>query len=145
MAIDLKTLSPKELQALIANASAQMQEARVSHIQSVKQKIEHLLSQSGLSLDDIYPSRGKKGAGKKGKTGTVAPKYRNPDDASQTWTGRGRQPLWFAQAIKRRGVTVESLLIDGAAKPAATAKRAKAPKKVPRKVAKRAGKKATAK
>jgi DNA-binding protein H-NS len=24
----------------------------------------------------------------------VAPRYRNPADASQQWTGRGRQPQW---------------------------------------------------
>lgn len=27
----------------------------------------------------------------------VPPKYRNPDDRSQTWTGRGRMPLWAAE------------------------------------------------
>lgn len=27
----------------------------------------------------------------------IAPKYRNPDDKKQTWTGRGRMPLWAAE------------------------------------------------
>lgn len=27
----------------------------------------------------------------------VAPKYRNPADKNQTWTGRGRMPLWAAE------------------------------------------------
>lgn len=27
----------------------------------------------------------------------IAPKYRNPDDRKQTWTGRGRMPLWAAE------------------------------------------------
>jgi DNA-binding protein H-NS len=36
-------------------------------------------------------------AGKK-----VAPKYRNPADANQTWTGRGRTPLWV-QALQTAG------------------------------------------
>jgi DNA-binding protein H-NS len=120
MAIDLKSLSPKELKALIANAESHMQEARASQIQDVRKKIDALLSSSGLSLADIYPTRGGKG----GKRGTVAPKYRNPEDPSQTWTGRGKRPLWFAAAVKRRGVTAESLLIEGAAKAkAAPAKR----------------------
>jgi len=145
MAIDLKTLSPKELQALIENANAQMHEARTSQIQSVKQKIEALLGSSGLSLEDIYPSRGKKAAGKKGKTGSVAPKYRDPSNPSQMWSGRGRQPAWFAKALRRRGVTVESLLIDGSAKPAAPAKSASPAKKAVKKAAKRAGKKTAAK
>lgn len=31
---------------------------------------------------------------------TVKPKYRNPADESETWTGRGRQPLWLVAALK---------------------------------------------
>jgi DNA-binding protein H-NS len=145
MAIDLKNLSPKELQALIANASAHMQEARVAHVRAIKDKIDALLSHAGLSLDDIYPSRGKKVAGKKGKTGSVAPKYRDPSDPSVTWSGRGRQPLWFVKALKRRGVTEADLLIDGAASSVAQPRRAKAAKKTPKKAVKRAVRKTAAK
>lgn len=135
MAIDLKNLSPKELEALIANASAHMHEARTAQVQAVKEKIEALLRHGGLSLQDIFPSRGKKVA--KGKTGSVAPKYRDPSDPSVTWSGRGRQPAWFVKALKRRGVTEADLLIGGSAKPAAPAKRAKAAKKVAKKAVKR--------
>lgn len=35
-----------------------------------------------------------------GKRGTVAPKYRNPANVDQTWTGRGRSPLWAAELQK---------------------------------------------
>jgi DNA-binding protein H-NS len=130
MAIDLKALSPKELQALIAGANAQMQEARVTQIRTVREKIDGLLKSAGLTLDEVYPTRGgKKAAGKKGNTGSsVAPKYRDPSDPSQTWSGRGRQPIWFAAALKKRGVTAESLLIGGAVTKAAPAKKAPAKK-----------------
>jgi DNA-binding protein H-NS len=125
MAIDLKSLSPKELQALIANANAQMKEAHGSMIQDVRKKIDALLNLSGLTMAEVYPTRGgKKAAGKKG-TRSVAPKYRNPANASETWSGRGRQPVWFATAIKKRGVTAESLLIGGTPKAASTKKAAK--------------------
>jgi DNA-binding protein H-NS len=145
MTIDLKTLSPKELLALIANAKVQMHEAQATQVQTVKGKIETLLSNSGLTLDDVYSTRGKKAAGKKRSKSSVAPKYQNPSDPSQVWSGRGRQPIWFSKALNRRGVTMEDLLIGGAAKSAAPAAREKAAKKAPRKVAKRASKKATAK
>lgn len=138
MAIDLKNLTPKELQALIANASAHMQEARVAHVRAIKDKIDALLSHAGLHLDEIYPWRGKKVAGKKGKTGSVAPKYRDPSDPSVTWSGRGRQPAWFVKALKRRGVTEADLLIDGSAATDAQPKRAKAAKKTPKKAVKKA-------
>jgi DNA-binding protein H-NS len=133
MAIDLKSLSPKELKALIANAESQMQEARASQVQEVRKKIDALLSSSGLTLADIYPARGGKG----GKRGAVAPKYRNPEDPSQTWTGRGKRPLWFAAALKRRGVTAESLLIEGGRKAKAAPAKKAAKKAVRRKVKRR--------
>ncbi len=128
MAIDLKNLSPKELQALIAGANAQMQKARATQIRTVREKIDGLLKSAGLTINDVYPTRGgKKASGKKG-TGSVAPKYRNPSNASETWSGRGRQPIWFAEALKKRGVTAESLLIGGAVTKAAPAKKAPAKK-----------------
>jgi DNA-binding protein H-NS len=30
----------------------------------------------------------------------VPPKYRNPDNPSETWAGRGLKPRWLAAAIK---------------------------------------------
>ena len=98
--------------------------------------IERLLKSSSLSLADVYPTRGSKGA--KGPKSVVAPKYRNPENGTQTWSGRGKRPLWFVQALKKRGVTAESLLIDGAPK-AAPAKTVR--KGAVKKVAKTAAKK----
>jgi DNA-binding protein H-NS len=139
MAIDLKNFSPKELEALIANASAQLGAARTAVIKAARQKIDALLEANNLSIHDVYPTRGKKavvGAGA-GKSGAVAPKYRSPEDPSITWSGRGRAPEWFKKALKRRGVTAETLFIDGSSAPAAPTKRAAAAKKAVRKGAKR--------
>ncbi|GLQ97625.1 H-NS histone family protein [Dyella mobilis] len=137
MAVDLKSLSPKELQALITNAESHMQEARANQVHAVKEKIDAILHSSGLTLADIYGTQAKTGKrGARGGKGSVAPKYRNPENPSETWTGRGRSPLWFASAIKKRGVTAESLLIGGAPK---------ATKKVTKKASKKSAKKATRK
>jgi DNA-binding protein H-NS len=35
-----------------------------------------------------------------GKRGKVAPKYRNPENPAETWTGRGLRPRWLAAAMK---------------------------------------------
>ncbi len=133
MAINLENLSPSELQALIKNAEAQIDAARKTHIQSVRTQIDALLSRSGLALDEVYPRRG--GKAPKAAKPAVAPKYRNPENPTQTWSGRGKRPQWFNDALKKRGVTAESLLIQGAAKavPAKTVKKAKAKKAAARK------------
>src|SRR5690348_4999753 len=108
MAVNLKTLSPSELQALIDSAQAQMSDARKNLVQDVRVKIDALLKDSGLTLDDVYHRRGS-GKAKTGKSGStlkgskVAPKYRNPENPAQAWTGRGRQPAWVVAALKKRG------------------------------------------
>ena len=149
MAVNLETLSPKELQALIADAQSKMKAAHANLIQDVRKKMEALLSTSGVTLAEVYPTRGgKKAGGKKGNTSSVAPKYRDPSDPSKTWSGRGRKPSWFVDALKRRGVNAESLLIAGASKAMAPAKKAaanaskKAAKGRPAAAAKPASKKA---
>jgi DNA-binding protein H-NS len=43
----------------------------------------------------------------------VFPKYRNPQEPSQTWSGRGKQPRWLSSALKL-GHTIEEFLIGGA-------------------------------
>lgn len=50
----------------------------------------------------IHPLKGRK----------VLPKYRNPDDHSQVWAGRGNKPRWLAAALKKRGVKLESFAIE---------------------------------
>ena len=141
MPVNLENLSPKELQAVIADANAKMKNAHSNLILDVRKKIDHLLSNSGLTWADVYPTRGGKKA--TSKKGSVAPKYRDLLDPTKTWSGRGRQPVWFTQAIKKRGVTAESLLIDGST--ITTKAPVKAAKNVVKKATKKAVKKTAAK
>lgn len=135
MAVKLDGLSPKELQTLIAQAQSKMESARAEHIQRVKAKIDTLLKAEGLQLSEIYAGRG----GKRGKrAGAGVPKYRNPADPSQTWTGHGKKPTWFLVALKKSGVTADALLITRAVTKKAPVKKAArkgAAKKVTRKAA----------
>jgi DNA-binding protein H-NS len=127
MAINLESLSPAELKALIANAESQMHSARANHVKEVRSKVDALLKTSGLTLAEVYPTRGGKSA--QGLRPPVAPKYRNPNNEAQTWSGRGKRPIWFVEALRKRGVTAESLLIQGAKKVLPTKVVKKAPAK----------------
>ena len=44
----------------------------------------------------------------------VFPKFRNPDDPSETWAGRGKQPRWLAEQL-RSGKKVDDFRIEMAA------------------------------
>jgi DNA-binding protein H-NS len=50
----------------------------------------------------------------RGVRGKVAPKYRNPENPSETWAGRGLKPRWLAAAIKS-GKKLDDFSISGAA------------------------------
>jgi DNA-binding protein H-NS len=49
-------------------------------------------------------------AGSKLRGRKVKPKYRNPANRSETWTGRGRMPLWMAALVKK-GKKAQEFLI----------------------------------
>jgi len=63
---------------------------------SVKAALADLATKHGFSVDELY---GKRGKGK----GSAAAKYRNPDNPSETWTGRGRKPNWLVAKLKKGG------------------------------------------
>lgn len=135
MAIDLAGLSPAELAKLISQANAQMATARANEIAKAKGKIEAILTVAGLSIDDVFPRRGKAG-GKLGKrAGSGAPKYRNPRNPEQTWSGMGKRPRWLAEALAG-GAKLEAFAIAGPAT-APVVKRA-APKTAKKRVPKQA-------
>jgi DNA-binding protein H-NS len=63
-----------------------------------------LLKKHGLGLSDVKAAlrAAKPAAGRNMQKGRkVKPKYRNPHDGSQTWTGRGRMPLWMTDLLKK--------------------------------------------
>ena len=95
MAIDLDKLGYGELDELIAKAEKQKTKIHREQRDAVKKKLIKIAKDEGYTIEELF---GGKSGGK--KTGKVAPKYRNPKDASQTWSGRGKRPLWFVDAIK---------------------------------------------
>ena len=86
----LQKMSLKELTTLQTRISQAIAEKRIEERSEVRAKMEEIARASGFSVADLF--------GGKGKRGKVAPKYRNPKDPSQTWTGRGRRPLWIVEA-----------------------------------------------
>ncbi len=111
MSIDLNRLSAKELQALINQATKRKTTLdKRGPIAAVRSKLTKLAATEGYSIAELFGGVAKKPAAKtsprearparvttKGrKLGKVAPKYRNPDNGSETWSGRGKQPTWLA-------------------------------------------------
>ena len=85
-------------------------------------KMESIARENGFELHELLAERNTRGkkskiASKKRSSSKkprsrakVEPKYRNPDNQSQTWTGRGRQPLWVIAQLES-GNSLDNLKI----------------------------------
>ena len=72
-------------------------------------KIAKLIgSDIGAAPAKTTPAAAKRVSPNKGRK--VKPKYRNPKQRNDTWTGRGRQPRWLVHELTT-GKKIESFLI----------------------------------
>ena len=116
MAIDLNDLSQKELATLITKAKRRKTAlAKRKPITTVRARIRALAKSEGYTIEELFGGTGatrtaakKSTAGR--KLGKVPPKYRNPGNKDETWTGRGKQPRWLAAEVAK-GKKVEDFLI----------------------------------
>jgi DNA-binding protein H-NS len=111
MAIDISKLNETQLTALMGRIQARLHELQLEKVARVRDQVIAMITSEGLDYAELMQhtalARRKKNSDRRAK---VAPKYRNPADRSQTWSGRGRQPRWFKAAL-RKGKTERSLLI----------------------------------
>lgn len=107
MAVNLEKLSPLELEELIAAAAEQKKKLQKQRLSEVRNKLIALAREEGYTIEELF---GGGGGGRARSTRSVAPKYRNPADPAQTWSGRGKRPRWV-QAQIDAGKTLESLAI----------------------------------
>ncbi|MDJ0822696.1 MAG: H-NS histone family protein [Paracoccaceae bacterium] len=102
MPIDLEQLSKDELQKLKADVDKALKTIDTRRRAEAKRAAEQAAKEFGFSLEEVLTGGGK---GSKG-----APKYANPADPAQTWTGRGRKPNWIIDALKS-GKSLDDLTI----------------------------------
>lgn len=93
--IDLEFLTVDDLLVLRDRVT----KALSSRIETERRDLESRLARLKRA-DFAAPFRLAKGGRVIGGRATVAPKYRNPDNPSETWSGRGRKPRWMTDAMK---------------------------------------------
>ena len=95
MTINLEKLSLRELkdlQSQVARAIAGFEDRRKREALA---ELEEKAKAMGFSLSELT------GAAKTRKRSPSVAKYANPADKSDTWSGRGRKPRWFSEAIAK--------------------------------------------
>jgi DNA-binding protein H-NS len=95
-----------ELEARVAKAIAVMREKERAEL---KRKMAELAETHGFSVNELFGGgRGGRGVGKSKSLGVA--RYANPDNRSDTWTGRGRKPNWLLERLKK-GAKLEDFAI----------------------------------
>ena len=103
--INVDKLSLKDLITLELKVKKAIAMAKERERTELKQRIEVMAQDSGFSVDELF-ARGR--GAMKGRT--VAPKYVNPDNSSETWTGRGRKPKWLVAKLGK-GAKMDQFVI----------------------------------
>jgi len=106
VAIDISNLSESQLTTLMSRIHARLSELQLQKVARVRDKVMAMITSEGLDYAELMEHS----AFARKKRGKIKPKYRNPKNAGETWSGRGRQPRWFATALKA-GKKESNLLI----------------------------------
>jgi DNA-binding protein H-NS len=102
--LDLNSLSLKELkdvQSQVVKAIAGFEDRKKREALA---ELEEVARAKGFSLAELTGS-----APKRKRSPSVA-KYANPANKADTWSGRGRKPRWFSEALAK-GKKPESMAI----------------------------------
>ena len=91
--VNLSKMSLDQLKALKKDVEKEIADFEVKKRAEALKEIQEVAKKHGVSVDELLGKKSKRGKSK------ILPKYRNPDDESQTWSGRGRQPDWYKAAI----------------------------------------------
>lgn len=95
--VDLTGYTLGELKGLQHDIERTIKERQQQDVQKAREQILAIAKQAGVSVEELLGNAEKKAKMKSGQK--VQPKYQNPKDVSQTWTGRGRQPRWIAEGL----------------------------------------------
>ena len=101
--MDLDKMTKGELLDLQKKVNAAVKGYDERQRKEAHAKLEGLAKEMGFTLSDFTGS-------KKTKTTGAAPKYVHPENPGKTWSGRGRQPQWFKDALSS-GKTESDLAI----------------------------------
>jgi DNA-binding protein H-NS len=92
-----------ELQSLARDIEVELRRRGDEERKRILAQMKELAASVDMTLDDfIAYSSSKKTKGE--------PKYQNPDNSRQTWTGRGKRPSWI-KAVLAQGGSLEDMLI----------------------------------
>jgi DNA-binding protein H-NS len=98
--MDLSNLSLGDLRNLQEQIKQEMKQREHQEVQKAREQILAIAQSVGIPVKDLIATSGRGAKSGNGGVGSVPFRYRNPADASQQWTGRGRQPKWVKEWVE---------------------------------------------
>lgn len=100
MKIDLKSMSRKELEKFRIDVEKALEKLKAKDKRAAQKAAAEAASKFGFTLNELAAGTTPKSKAKAKKPATTAkPRFANPDNKDQTWTGKGRQPEWYKAQI----------------------------------------------
>src|SRR5438445_12536466 len=98
--MDLSNMSLGDLRNLQEQIKQEIKKREQQDVQKARDQIMAIAQSVGIPLKDLLGAAGRGAKSANANTGSVAVRFRNPADASQQWTGRGRQPKWVKEWVE---------------------------------------------
>ncbi len=89
--IDLSTLDRDELLQLQKDVEISLRSQEKRKRDEALNEMQKVAEKHGLALKDVMKGGSRRSA--------PVPKYKHPENPALTWSGRGRQPAWFKEAM----------------------------------------------
>ncbi|MET4148057.1 MULTISPECIES: H-NS histone family protein [Bradyrhizobium] len=105
---DLKSLSIDELWKLHEEVCSILSDRILLEKQGLEERLAKL--SGGAQIEKPRISGRPLKANDRRKYPPVLPKYQNPNDPSETWSGRGKQPKWLVPHLKAGRKLVDFLI-----------------------------------
>lgn len=86
--MELSNLSVADLRSLQQNVVHELMKREQQEVADARERILAIANSVGVSVSELVSGS------VRSKSGPVAVRFRNPDNPTQQWTGRGRQPKW---------------------------------------------------
>lgn len=104
--MNLDTMTREALIDLRAQIDIQLEKREAQRKTDALKAVEMAAEKYGFSLEELTEvSNRRRGGLIKG-----VPKYVHPEDKTKTWTGKGRKPKWFDEALAA-GITPDQMEI----------------------------------
>ena len=106
--MNIKEIETEEINRLIDELKNELklriEKEKTKFLDEIRDKADFF----SISVEDLMVEAC---APKKRKTGKIKPRYHNPDNQAETWTGRGYKPKWIVAQLER-GKQLEDMLIN---------------------------------